>query len=820
LKIVIHGCSIEQIGKHLVWEQLQKLVPEHRIEIVSIVKGSVIITVKSSIDGINEIYTLYQSGKFDRILGFPIQRLELHQHPDRQQGKLFGYDRIQPISNWVGREELLTELYAQLQDKRRVIVLWGQGGIGKTSLAVKLMAACGVDGSQLLPKSCSYDNALFYSVNESDSFDSLVAKFFKALGLATTSDGATAAQIIESIVQRLHQERWLVVLDNLESLMELGTAKSKSADVGDLLYSLSYGGHDSQIVITSRKFPDDLNDRRGNSPHPSIVYARRVEGISDEASIELLQALGMRDIQADLGWIAGRVGGNIFILEQLASYARNKPRILRKQPHLVTKEAKPIVRAQWELQGSPAQDLLQRMCVLQIGMDAAALTTLRLLQPDGEAMAFTPEAEATTEDLLTGLVKSDLLQDRYDESVCESRYRLHPLMAETLQEIFKADLDRLWRYAARLYGSIDRPPEYRSLEDLQFLLEEAHFHWKSRSIENIGHLMSIVVNKILPKLNKWCYWDLEELWLEHILTIETELGDPVGMASSCGGLGIIAFKRGDYDKAETLYTQSLAIYTELDDRAGMANVWGCLGNIASKRCDYDKAEVLYNQSLEVLTETGDRATMATIWGCLGDIASRRGNYDKAVALYNQSLAIYTELDNRAGMATSIGCLGDIARLWRDYDKAESLYNQALTVRTELGDRAGIATIWGLLGNIASRRGNYDKAEALYDRSLSVQTELGNQAGMATSIGSLGENELDRGDLNKAEPLLLDALDQLKALQLPDFIAETSCLLARLYRAKGELDKAQEYFDRAHELYTQLGAKADSARIERAWNESV
>ncbi len=308
----------------------------------------------------------------------------------------------------MGREELLIELHTELKNNHRVLVLCGQGGIGKTSLAVKLMATCGVDTSKSqLPADCLYDNVLFYQVDESDSFESLVARFFDAFGLASNSD-RTAAEKIESIVQQL-QQRWLVVLDNLESLMEFDSAKSKSADVGNLLNKLACGGHNSQIVITSRKFPEDLYDRRGRGFNPGVVCEYKIPGISVAASIQLLKELGARDSQADLEWIAGQVGGNVFILGLLASYSKQKPGLLRKQPHLVTKEAKPIVRAQWELQGVPAQDLLQRMCVLRMGMNAEALTILRLLQPDGKAMELTPEAEAATEDLLTGLVNSHIL---------------------------------------------------------------------------------------------------------------------------------------------------------------------------------------------------------------------------------------------------------------------------------------------------------------------------------------------------------------------------------------------------------------------------
>jgi tetratricopeptide (TPR) repeat protein len=625
--------------------------------------------------------------------------------------------------------------------------------------------------AEILPPNCHYENALYCEVNN-DSFDFLAQTFLSALGLAEHRSGATAEQIIEMILTRFHRERWLVIIDNLETLLERGSCRAVSPDVGKLLYGLAYRNHNSQIVITSRKVPADLEERRSNQIDRSIIRIEPVGGISKSASVLLLEDLGAQDNQIDLDWIADRVGGNILVLKLLADYSSKYPGLLRKQPELVTDEAEPIVIAQWEAQAAAAQDLLQRMCVLRIGMDSKALTTLRLFQPDGEKVGSTRAQQKKTVALLAELVNGGLVEERYDRSSCESKYKLHPLMAETLMEIFAEEKKQLWLYAAKLYDSFKPPQELRILEDWKFGLEKLHFWWL---LGNRDRVIRIVIKSLLPSLKQWSYWGLQQEWCDLILP-----------------------------------------YTEDSDYRYCLQTLGCICRDTGK---WTEGEGYLQQSLTHAEQAGDRAGMASSWGVLGNIASNRGDYDRAEAFYNQSLAVRTELSDRAGMASFWGLLGDIARNRGDNDRAEALYNQSLEVFTELGDRAGMATSWGCLGYIASERSDYDRAEALYTRSLEVRTELGDRAGMATSWGYLGENELGRGNLATAETWLKQAFTVFEVLQMPASLAELHWDLARLERAKGDELQGQAHYAISHDLYSQLGATKDLERIEREWNIS-
>jgi tetratricopeptide (TPR) repeat protein len=798
--------------------------------------------------------------------------------------QLFGATQICRIPTWVGREKLVAQLQTHCSNGRRVIVLSGEGGIGKTSLAVKLMEAYGVDfASETLPPTCPYDNALYCDVN-AEGFAFLAAKFLSAFGMTASRFGATPAQIIEMILTKLSQQRWLIVIDNLELLLDPESGKSKSPEMGDLLYRLAYSVHKSQIIITSQQLPLDLLDRGGKKLDRNFIHAESIRGISNLDSVQLLRTLGLKDSQKDLEWIADKVGGNPAILQLLADYAQDHPGKLRQEPTLVGKDPMPIVQAQYVLQTPEAQDLLKRMSVLRHSLNLEALTTLSLFQADGGQAECNQSQQQATAMLLAGLLNSGLVKYAYDKAAEEHVYSLHGNIAQTIRAMYSsADLAQLWAYAARLYGSFDRPPIFRSLEDWRLVLEEWHFFWLLGKYQVISQM---AIDSLLPQLGRWGYPSLQREWCIRILPhtegpnyrycletlgcicreagqwdesenyfklsltdaeqsgglsaiasasskigsiarhqgnwqeaealykkslrLQTELGDRAGMSSSWGCLGDIARQRGQWDRSAALFARSLKLRTELGDRSGMASSWSCLGDIARNRGNWDEAEALYQKSLKIRTELGDRAGMATNWSCLGDIARNRGNWDEAEALFQRSLKLRTELGDSAGMATSWSCLGEIAHQRDNWVEAEALLLKSLKLRTELGDSAGMASNWDLMGDIAHKRSNWDEADALYRKSLKLRTELGDSVGIATNWSQLGNVARNRGNWSEAEALYQKYLQLQIELGDGAGIATAWGVLGDIAWHRGQWDEAEKLFHKALKIRTELGDRAAMA----------
>jgi tetratricopeptide (TPR) repeat protein len=200
---------------------------------------------------------------------------------------------------------------------------------------------------------------------------------------------------------------------------------------------------------------------------------------------------------------------------------------------------------------------------------------------------------------------------------------------------------------------------------------------------------------------------------------------------------------GAWEWEERLIRDTLAAMPEGSLEAGA--LLHQLGIVAQHRGDYDAALDWYKKSLAINEQLGDRAGMATSYHQLGMVAEVRGEYDAALDWYNKSLGIEEQLGNRAGVAISYHHLGIVAHRCGHYDAAFDWYKKSLGILEQLGNRAAMAGSYYELGAIAQDRGEYDAALEWYNKALAIAKQLGDRAGIARCYHQLGIMAQLRGE---------------------------------------------------------------------------
>ncbi|TBR58614.1 hypothetical protein B4U84_22190 [Westiellopsis prolifica IICB1] len=174
-----------------------------------------------------------------------------------------------------GRDEDLKKLEKWVLDEDyRWIILYGLGGIGKTQLAVKL--------AEQLEKQNKFDKLIWQQISYSTPKDQLLSELLDRL-LPNTEQ--ITSNVEKRFLQELKRQRILIILNEHElSEKEEQTHDNRDSyqDYCNFLGQLSWERHQSCIMLTSRKKPNNLD------AVTSFVKAHELKGLDENAGCKLL----------------------------------------------------------------------------------------------------------------------------------------------------------------------------------------------------------------------------------------------------------------------------------------------------------------------------------------------------------------------------------------------------------------------------------------------------------------------------------------------------------------------------------------------------
>ncbi|HEU4321582.1 MAG TPA: BTAD domain-containing putative transcriptional regulator [Roseiflexaceae bacterium] len=178
-----------------------------------------------------------------------------------------------------GREDEIRTLLRWITDeRRRVVGLWGMGGVGKTALAAHV-AREAADG---------FDAVIWWSLRNAPPLDALLRLCSAPLAPQQPALPARVDEQLALVFQLLRRHRCLLVLDRYERILQghvrVGRYLPGYEIYGQLLQRAVETPHQSCILLTSREQPRELPAFADSQ----TAVALAVEGLSAVAAQELL----------------------------------------------------------------------------------------------------------------------------------------------------------------------------------------------------------------------------------------------------------------------------------------------------------------------------------------------------------------------------------------------------------------------------------------------------------------------------------------------------------------------------------------------------
>src|SRR5438105_2241678 len=215
------------------------------------------------------------------------------------------------VPSFYGREpELATLSRWVLEEGCRMVSVLGLGGMGKSALVTSAMRRMAVH----------FQVVLFRSLRDAPACETLVEDCLKVLAPQPLHLApADLEHRLSLLLEHLREQRVLLVLDNLESLLlegeVLGHLRPGYQGYARLLRSLAQTAHQSGLLLTSREKPAELRALEGPK---TPVRSLRLLGLEATACEQLLAEHELVGSQEERARLVKRYEGNPLALTIVA----------------------------------------------------------------------------------------------------------------------------------------------------------------------------------------------------------------------------------------------------------------------------------------------------------------------------------------------------------------------------------------------------------------------------------------------------------------------------------------------------------------------
>jgi len=695
----------------------------------------------------------------------------------RQQELALGEVPDEPDYGFVGRSRELLKAERALEN-RRYVVLQGEGGEGKTTLAAEL--------ARWLVLTQRFRRAAFVRMDE----DGDRRKTLFAVGRQLVPDFTVRAErnpedALKLIERALEEDATAIVFDNMESVLPpaAGSQAASAFDpdvlngILDLCGALSKSGA-TRIVFTSRE----------PLPEPFAGNVQRVGRLDRPDAIGLvgsvLREAKLKPHKGDAGESEGEIEA---LVDAVGCHARS---LVLLAGEVAAEGVRHATRELHQLMASlekkhPGERERSLLASVELSLRRLPVETRRRIRPLG---VFQGGGNLVSIAMVLGLdtkkaehvaLARELIGVGLAEDAGFGYLRFDPALAPALLGEMSDDERKAARtaWAHAMAGTIDFL--YRQV------LKDANLatNLTLRELPNLLAALDVLRGSEGPERVVDLATSMESLIaflgrtkaLEWVVQIRNEAGRHLSAWSHAAFIAAAA--NTDRLIEQGRHNEAVAAAMALLDRAkrvGLSAYEGAdfdlaiahfgLGRALQSGGSSQVAIAHLDEARQRFQALGDRRMASVALSARSDCLIGIGRYDEAVKGYEEAIALAEEERDLRTLAAYKGNLATVRMLQKKYPEALKLYFEVRDTFTRLGEPGSVAIAWHQIGRTYEQAAQYEKAEESYQESLKIEVHIGNRSREAHTLGQLGN----------------------------------------LYSGIGRHEEAVQFYAQAAEIFTQLG----------------
>ncbi|KAJ5313205.1 uncharacterized protein N7443_000089 [Penicillium atrosanguineum] len=695
------------------------------------------------------------------------------------------------IENFVGRQDELDSLWQYLRPtsspSRKVAILHGLGGMGKTQLAIRFARDHKDDFTAIFWLSGKDRDALLRS------FSFALNRVPGQLWDSGSTDDREVEQRARHMLRWLGLEgnsRWLIILDNIDQYSPLGSAVGDGYDIGEFFPAADHGS----ILITSRL--QGLTELGEPFPVPKLNTHHTIRLLLQSSGLSAKNTARKLESDPGLFTLASRLDGLPLAIVLAGAF-------MRETGTSIT-EYLEYYRESWselQLESSPGRQY-QQGNMIQTWM----ISYLEIQKRDPNAAALLLLfARFDNRDIWYELVKNG--------SHClDVPFWLKKAISSGLA--FKIGVKTLIGFS--LLESKQQEGSYAMHPVVQdWCLHLASTDENVNSIQ-LDEIALISVGYAVPSSSDKNYTELQQRLIPHANYTRHRncLGHDISVWGAFQGLGNLYTVQGMLNEAEAMYDRALAGYEKAlgPDHTSTLNTFNNLGSLYRDQGKLKEAEEMFERALAGKKKAlgpDHTSTLDTV-NNLGLLYKDQGKLKEAEEMYERALGGY-ERALGPDHTSTLDTVNNLGLLYKDQGKlkeAEEMYERALagfekalgqyhkTHLPTLHTANNLALLYRDQGKLKEAEEMFKRALAGYEKALGQHHKT--HLPTLNTVSNLGLLYRDQGKLKEAEEMFERALAGKKKALGPDHMSTLNTVnnLGLLYKDQGKLKEAEEMFERA------------------------